>query len=396
MKTIIKKEKSKLKQRINEPRKFIQVILGPRQVGKTTMIGQLIGELTIPFISVSADGIIASDSAWIEQQWENLRLKLKSQNAAEGLLIIDEIQKIENWSEAVKKEWDADTRNHVPIKLILLGSARLLLQQGLTESLAGRFEVIPMTHWTFSEMHEAFGWSPEEFVWFGGYPGSAELAGDEPRWKDYIRHSMVETSLSKDILMLTRIDKPALLRRLYDVGVSYSGQILSYNKILGQLKDAGNTTTLAHYLTLLDSAGLLSGLEKFSRGAIRQRASSPKWIVQNTALLSSGVDYTFTEARGNAALWGRHVESAIGAYLINECKKKEIKVCYWREKNDEVDFVLHKGSTVIGIEVKSGSKSRVSGMTAFKKLVVPDKIYLVGNDGIPWQEFLLIDIERLF
>jgi predicted AAA+ superfamily ATPase len=380
-----------LAKRIAEPRRFIQVILGPRQVGKTTMVNQLIKQLRTRVHFVSADAVAASDQVWLEQQWETARILMKQSGSATGLLVIDEIQKIQNWSETVKLLWDADTRDQTDLKLILLGSSRLLLQKGLTESLAGRFEVTYMGHWSFDEMQQAFGWNAEQFVWFGGYPGSAPLIGEENRWKEYIRNSLIEPSISKDILMLTRIDKPALMKHLFELGCSYSGQILSFTKILGQLADAGNTTTLSHYLHLLDTAGLLAGLGKYAKDIIRKRASSPKFQVHNTALISAQKSELFTEVLSKPELWGRHVESAVGAHLINNAYSGNYSVQYWRERNDEIDFVIEHRGKVTGIEVKSSAAKQTGSMEAFKKQVQPDRILLVGQSGIPWQEFLKMD-----
>jgi predicted AAA+ superfamily ATPase len=274
-----------VKARLLEPRKFIQVIIGPRQVGKTTMVVQLLAELSTPNLYESADAVLATNYTWLLQAWESARLRLKTSGAKDFLLVIDEIQKIENWSEVVKQQWDKDTLEGLNIKVILLGSSRLLIQKGLTESLAGRFETLYLGHWSYTEMQEAFGWSIEQYVYFGGYPGSATLINEEERWKNYIKDSLIETSISKDILMMTRIDKPALLKRLFELGCLYSGQILSYTKIIGQLQDAGNTTTLANYLNLLENSGLLAGLDKYAGDIIRKRGSSPKLQVFNNALL---------------------------------------------------------------------------------------------------------------
>lgn len=301
-----------VKARIEEPRKFIQVILGPRQVGKTTMVTQLLSQLTISNLYESADAISATNSAWLMQVWESARLRLRASGATEFLLVIDEIQKIDNWSEVIKQQWDKDTRENVNIKVILLGSSRLLIQKGLTESLAGRFETLYLGHWSYSEMQEAFGWNIEQYVYFGGYPGSATLIGDEERWKNYIKDSLIETSISKDILMLTRVDKPALLKRLFELGCLYSGQILSYTKVIGQLQDAGNTTTLANYLKLLSDCGLLAGLDKYAGDIIRKRGSSPKFQVYNNPLITSQGNDTYEEAIINPELWGRLVESSVG------------------------------------------------------------------------------------
>jgi len=372
------------------------VLIGPRQVGKTTLISQLLQKSRIPDHFASADAVAAPGVIWLEQQWEAARLKMAQVEAPEFLLVIDEIQKISNWSETVKQLWDADTHAKRALKVILSGSSRLLLQQGLTESLAGRFEITYMGHWSFSEMHQAFGWNTNQYVWFGGYPGSAELIGEEDRWNAYIQQSLIETSISKDILMLTRVDKPALMKRLFELGCSYSGQILSYNKMIGQLLDAGNTTTLSHYLDLLNTAGLLAGIEKYSGNLIYKRSSSPKFQVHNTALISAQSSDSFSEIQLKPDRWGRLVESSIGAHLINHSITGGFTVSYWRERNEEVDFVLKKKGKVIALEVKSGTTQSSSGISAFKKTFNPDKILLVGNSGLPWQDFLKLNPAELF
>ena len=330
------------------------------------------------------------------QVWETARLRMKASGASEYLLVIDEIQKIDNWSEVVKQQWDKDTRGNVNIKVILLGSSRLLIQKGLTESLAGRFETFYLGHWSFAEMTAAFGWSIEQYIYFGGYPGSAVLIEDEERWKSYIKDSLIETSISKDILMLTRVDKPALLKRLFETGCLYSGQILSYTKITGQLHDAGNTTTLANYLKLLSDCGLLGGLEKYAGSVIRQRSSSPKFQVYNNALLTSQDDETYSTAIVNPKLWGRLVESSVGAHLLNHAISERYNLRYWREGNNEVDFILEKGDKVIGLEVKSGASADNEGMGIFNEKFHPDKMLLVGTGGIPYEDFLKINPKELF
>ena len=385
-----------LTNRLKEPKKFIQVITGPRQVGKTTLVHQVLKEIQIPSMYVSADGVINIGPEWIEQQWNNARLKLKTGNFSELIFVIDEVQKVPHWSEMVKANWDSDMLNGLEIKLVLLGSSRLLIQKGLTESLAGRFEVIYTGHWNFEEMNQAFGYSEEQFVWFGGYPGAADLVNDEQRWNDYIINSLIETTISRDILLMENINKPALLRNLFELGCSYSGQILSFTKILGQLQDAGNTTTLSHYLHLLDSAGLLSGLEKFSKGKISKRSSSPKFQVQNMAFLSALAEFHFSDALENTELWGRHVESAIGAHLFNSARANNLKLSYWREGNFEVDFILQHKNKVIGIEVKIGSAKFTKGMQRFSSHFKPYKMYLISNDGLNWKEILKINPIDLF
>lgn len=386
----------KVKDRLAEQRNFIQVILGPRQVGKSTLINQVLSEIKTPHVYISADGQEASGKVWLDQQWEAVRIKMKQGKAKEYILVIDELQKIDNWSEITKMNWDKDTIENRNIKVVLLGSSRMLLQQGLSESLAGRFETIYMGHWSFTEMHDAFGWDVNQFVWFGGYPGAASLIQDEERWKNYVLNSLIETSVSKDILMLTRVDKPALLKRLFEIGCLYSGQVLSFNKILGQHLEVGNTTTLAHYLDLLNSAGLLAGLQKYSNNMIRERSSSPKFQVHNTALISAQKIESFNEVMGQPAIWGRWVESSIGAHLLNNTfGKPHQNLYYWRNGNEEVDFVLEIKGKVIGLEVKSGNAQRKSGMLAFSKMMQPDKTLLIGKEGIPWKDLLKMEATDL-
>ena len=380
-----------LTKRLTEQTNFIQVITGPRQVGKTTLVNQVLNEINIPSYYISADGVVNINSEWINQQWNSARLKMQKNEFKHLILAIDEIQKIPNWSEIIKANWDSDKLNKIEIKLVLLGSSRLLIQKGLTESLAGRFELIYMGHWTFPEMDQAFNFSEEQYVWFGGYPGAATLINDEERWSDYILNSLIESTISRDILLMENINKPALLRNLFELGSAYSGQILSFNKILGQLQDAGNTTTLSHYLNLLDSAGLLSGIEKFSKGKITRRSSSPKFQVQNTALFSVLSDSQFDEVIENSEHWGRHVESAIGCHLLNASKETHFKLYYWREGNNEVDFVIQYKNKVVGLEIKIGSSKFTKGMLKFKNQFNPHKIYLISNEGISWKETLKID-----
>ena len=385
-----------LKKRLKETRNFIQTVIGPRQVGKTTMVLQLIDEINIANQYQSADAIDATNSTWITQQWETARIKLKTSSAKQYLLLFDEIQKISNWSEVVKTEWDKDTKEKLNIKVILLGSSSLLIQKGLTESLAGRFEKIYMGHWSYAEMEKAFNLTADQFAWFGGYPGPVNLINEESRWKDYINNSLIETTVSKDILMMQRVDKPALLKRLFELGCLYSGQILSYTKMLGQLQDVGNTITLSHYLNLLSSANLITGLEKFSMQKVRQKSSSPKFQVYNTALISGQLNESFKEMTSEPQKWVRIVESAIGAHLLNFSLTENYKVYYWRHRSKEVDFVLESNGKIIGLEIKSGAKQNTLGMQNFQKEFNPNKVLLIGNSGLEWQEFLKINPIEIF
>ena len=384
-----------LLKRILEPRRFMQVLAGPRQVGKTTIARQLMEAVSIPVHFATADEPTLRDRTWIAQQWEIARLKMSNMRKKKrALLILDEAQKVSEWSEVVKRLWDEDTHSGLPLKVVLLGSSPLLVQRGLAESLAGRFEVIPVPHWSYAEMREAFGWSLDEYIVHGGYPGAAGLIKDHERWMRYIIDSLIETTISRDILLLTRVDKPVLLRRLFHLCCDYSGQVLSYQKMLGQLHDAGNTTTLAHYLELLNGAGLIAGLPKFSGKRVMQRSSSPKIQVLNTALMSAVSNHSFETARQDREYWGRLVESVVGAHLVNSSRGRNIELFYWLERNQEVDFVLRTGTSVTAIEVKSGrKKERLTGMEAFSRAFQVKRQLLVGSGGIPVDEFLSAPVE---
>lgn len=375
-----------LASRLAEPRRFLQVVAGPRQVGKSTLVEQVTGALDLSVRYVSADEPTLRGGDWIAQQWEAARLEAGKSAA---VLVLDEIQKIPDWSETVKRLWDEDTRAKRPLKVVLLGSAPLLLAQGLTESLAGRFELLHVPHWSLAEMREAFGWSLEDYLYFGGYPGAAPLASEPARWTRYVADSLIETSIARDVLLLSRVDKPALLRRLFELGCRYSGQVLSYTKMVGQLQDAGNTTTLAHYLELLAGAGMLCGLQKYAGDAARSRGSSPKLQVLNTALMSALSGLPPEEARADREFRGRLVESAVGAHLANAAAGGVCKLYYWRDKNQEVDFVVEAGRRLIAIEVKSGRAPQAHpGSAAFAKAFKVHRSLLVGGDGISVEAFL--------
>ena len=383
--------------RLDDLPRHIQILAGPRQVGKTTLILQLLGKREPgTYTRVATDEPVSDainqsaseletmlpetprNEAWLIQIWERSRVAAKG---LEGhyLLVIDEIQKIPRWSELVKGLWDADRASGLAMHVVLLGSSPLLMQKGLTESLAGRYELIPMQHWSLAEMQDAFGYSIEEYLYFGGYPGGAPFIKDEERWRRYILASLIQPNIEKDILLMTRVEKPALLKRLFELGGAYSGQILSYTKMQGQLQDAGNTTTLAHYLDLLSQSGLLTGLQKFAGQQARQRASSPKLNVLNTALMTAGSSYSFEQARTDRSYWGRLVESAVGAHLINTAPD-DARITYWRESPHEVDFVIARGNRLTTIEVKSGHYSgHSSGMDQFAEAFKVTRQIVVGD-----------------
>ena len=376
-----------LAERLAEPRRFLHVVAGPRQVGKSTLVQQVTGELDVPVRNVSADEPTLRGGDWIGQQWEAARLEALGKAGA--VLVLDEIQKIPAWSETVKRLWDEDTRKKLPLKVVVLGSAPLLIAHGLTESLAGRFEVLRLPHWSFTEMRAAFGWSLEQYLHFGGYPGAAPLIGDPSRWSRYIADSLIETSIARDVLLMSRVDKPALLRRLFELACRYSGQVLSYTKMIGQLQDAGNTTTLAHYLDLLAGAGMVCGLPKYAGDAARSRGSSPKLQVMNTALMTVTSGISPTESRTDREFRGRLIESAVGAHLANAATAGECELYYWRDGGQEVDFVVKARGGLTAIEVKSGRAPQAHpGTAAFAAAFKVKRTLLVGGDGVSVEDFL--------
>lgn len=385
-----------IKNRIEEQRKFIQVIMGPRQVGKSTVVKQVLKDCEMPYQLFSADNVPKSDNTWISTCWDAVRSIYENDKSKPILLVIDEIQKIKNWSEAVKKEWDEDTFNDRNIKVLILGSSRVLLERGLSESLAGRFEVIRMTHWNYLEMKECFNFNLDQYLFYGGYPGIGTMIDDEERCQEYIQSSIIDATLQKDILWDTPIGKPALLRQTFELGAAYSGQMLSLTKMLGSLQDAGNTVTLSGYLRLLDESGLLCALQRYSVDNARRRASIPKFQVYNNALKTVFRPYTFVQAKADRTEWGHIFESGIGAYLVSQAYINRFEVFYWHEGNEEVDFILRKKDSIIAIEVKSNAEKSTVGLTNFKTTFNPHRAFIVGSGGISAEEFLSLDIRTLF
>lgn len=377
---------SQLAKRLTEPRKFIQIVVGPRQTGKTTAVVQTLEQLRSQKHFISADDPNLVSVEWLRNEWEQARALAKTN---EAILVIDEIQKISNWSSIVKLLWDEDSRLNVTLKVVLTGSSSLLLQKGLTESLMGRFEILYSPHWSYAECKEAFGYSLEDFLFFGGYPGVASLIKDENRWARYMGTSIVEPTISQDILMMEEVRKPALLRSLFMLGSGYSAQELSFTKLLGQLQDAGNTVTLAHYLELLGRANMLTGLQNYSGNQIRTRKSSPKFMVYDTSLMTYADGANRRRLLESPMERGRLVESAVGAYLLARGKEEGFEVYWWRERNNEVDFVIKKGSGLTAIEVKSGRVKNVGGSLVFKKLYPEAFSLIIGSTNFNLEDFLL-------
>lgn len=385
-----------IRRRLEEDRKFIQVVMGARQIGKSTVVKQVLKDLEAPYQLFSADNVPATNNAWISNCWAAVRSLRQSNGWESVILVIDEIQKITNWSEVVKKEWDDDTFHDRNIKVLLLGSSRVLLEKGLSESLAGRFEEIRMSHWSYPEMKECFGFTLDQYLFYGGYPGAASLIDDEDRFQQYIQSSIIDATINKDILMDTPISKPALLRQTFELGAAYSGNLLSLNKMLGSLQDAGNTATLAGYINLLDESGLLCGLQKYSIDTARRKASIPKLQVYNNALKMVYNPFTFEQAILDRKAWGHIFESGVGAYLVSQAFVHRLEVFYWRERNDEVDFILRKKGSVVAIEVKSNAEKKTEGLEVFRRHFNPKASFIIGDGGIGAEEFLSMDIRKFF
>ena len=382
---------------MQEKRRFIQVIMGPRQVGKSTLMKQVVNALDIPFVFYPADAVPATQLGWISDCWNAARAKMRVEGLKELILVIDEIQKITGWSEVVKKEWDSDSFYDVNLKVLLLGSSRVMLDKGLSDSLEGRFERIILSHWSFAEMREAFGFTLDQFVYYGAYPGAAEIIGDEDRWRDYITGSIVDATINKDILVNEKIAKPALLRQTFELSAAYSGKELSFTKMIGQLQDAGNTTTIAGYLNLLSQAGLVCGLNKYAVDLARKRNSVPKHQVYNNALKNIYCEKSFVDAVQDRSLWGRLFESAIGAHIMSYAYAGDYRVYYWRANpGTEVDYVLEKKGKVIAIEVKSNSDPGNKGLTEYKAQYKPYLALVVGDGGIRAEDFLSMNPVDLF
>ena len=374
---------------------LLQVVVGPRQVGKSTAAEQLVARLGWPHLMESADAALQPPPEWIETQWRRAQL-LSNRDGKRTLLVLDEVQKVRGWSEVVKRLWDEERRQKGLVRPLLLGSSALMMQRGLTESLAGRFLLHRFSHWSWKECHDAFGWSLEQWIYFGGYPGAAPFIDDEKGWKRYVTDSLIETVLARDVLQLQTVNKPALLRQLFALAATRPAQIVSYTKMLGQLTDAGNTTTLAHYLDLLETAFLASGLEAYSKGRLRRRASSPKLILWNNALINASSSQSFEQAQNDGSWWGRLVENAVGAKLLSDLQGSPWSINYWREGDAEVDFVVSRGAAAWAVEVKSGRGGKTPGIAEFRANYPKAKTWIIGTGGIPLNEFFGQPAEQWF
>lgn len=379
----------RLIKRMSEPRRFIQVVVGPRQTGKTTAVRQALGKVSIPHRFARASQELTMAREWLRREWEEARL-LATRSSGPAVLVVDEIQMIPQWSSIIKSLWDEDTDNDTNLLVVLTGSSALLLQKGLRESLAGRFEILHSLQWDYAEVRDAFGMSLDEYLFYGGYPGSLPLRNDQERWLSYMSDAIINPSILKDVIGLERITKPALMQSLFSLGAAYSAHELSYRKIMGQLDDAGNTTTIAHYLNVLSDAGMLSGIQKYSDKTIRRRASSPRLAVYDTALMTVSYGPMRDSLLTDPDRRGHLVESAVGAYLLKRAVREGFEVNWWRDRNNrEVDFVISSGASRTAIEVKSGRIRKLDGLDSFCAQYPGTHTMVVGSRETPLEEFLL-------
>lgn len=387
-----------LKSRMAEPRRRMQIVMGPRQVGKSTLVGQFTEGISVPFDFFAADGVNRFDSSWIPNKWQQVRMRMDIHSEQEHILIIDEVQKIRGWSEQVKKEWDEDSRSHRNLKVILLGSSRLLLQKGLEESLEGRFETIKMGYWDWQEMHEAFGFSMDEYVYFGGFPGLAPDIQDEDRWRNLMEDSIISPILTRDILEIEEIRNPALLRQVFELASIESAKELSLTKMQGTM-NSGTVPTIKNYLDILNKSMIVQPLQNYSPSRVKEKQSVPKMQVFNNAFRNRFGTFSFDEARVDPAEWGHLVESAVGAHLANRAMTDDYELFYWRnERRQECDYVLRKGQALVAIEVKSGSVDKTVGFEKFKEQFA-DKVtaaFIVGPHALPLDDFFIMDLKSLF
>lgn len=387
-----------LKSRMAEPRRRMQIVMGPRQVGKSTLVGQFTEGISVPFDFFAADGVNRFDSSWIPNKWQQVRMRMDIHSEQEHILIIDEVQKIRGWSEQVKKEWDEDSRSHRNLKVILLGSPRLLSQKGLEESLEGRFETIKMGYWDWQEMHEAFGFSMDEYVYFGGFPGLAPDIQDEDRWRNLMEDSIISPILTRDILEIEEIRNPALLRQVFELACIESAKELSLTKMQGTM-NSSTVPTIKNYLDILNKSMIVQPLQNYSPSRVKEKQSVPKMQVFNNAFRNRFGTFSFDEARVDPAEWGRLVESAVGAHLANRAMTDDYELFYWRnERRQECDYVLRKGQALVAIEVKSGSVDKTVGFEKFKEQFA-DKVtaaFIVGPHALPLDDFFIMDLKSLF
>ena len=400
---------------LREPPERIVALFGPRQSGKTTIVDQALAryrrETARETLYRAADAPEAVrgggdtrtalpgrrrrqrlGAAWITRHWNDARAR--AERGGGCVLVFDEIQVIPCWSSVVKGLWDADRDLRRRPQVVILGSAPLSVQPDLAENLAGRFEPLSVPFWSLHEMEEAFGFDLQRYLYFGSYPGAAGLAveGREDQWRAVVLDGCLRPIIGREIVALTRVDEPALMKHLFEMGAHYSGRIVSSKELLGYFSDAKNATMLSRYLALLEAVGFVAGLSGYATGPPARR-SSRKLLALNPAVLTTLSRFDFRDALEDRAFWGRVVESAVGAHLF-QTRRASDGLYYWRAGNAEVDFVLERGHHLLAIEVESGARGAHAGFAAFRAKYPHARRLLVGDSGVPVAEFLSEPAER--
>ncbi len=330
----------------------IQLLAGPRQVGKTTLLLELAAREGVQAIYAAADAPEASLPGFLER----LAARIEDTATARGraVLLLDEAHLLHGWAAWLKGLWDRWRRRKIPVQVVATGSSSLHLAAGSKESLAGRFERLTLAHWSARSLAEVFGIGLDDaadlVVRLGAYPGAFALRDEPPRWSAYVRDAILEPAIGRDILALAVVRRPALLRQVFGVAASSPAQIVSLQKIQGALQDGGALETIAHYLTLLEEAFLVAPLPKHATTEPRRRAAPPKLVTLSNALVAA-VSAPGLDPATDPARFGALVENACLAHAWNSGQR----VSYWREESLEVDGVIEGSWGKWAIEVKTGS-----------------------------------------
>ena len=396
-----------MRQRLAEPPPgHVQVLTGPRQVGKTTLLLELAKHWGKRALYIAADTPEASLPGWWEQQWQRAEQLAQDRGA---VLLIDEIQYLAHWSRLLKAGIDRLRRERIALHVVVSGSSSLHIGKGARETMAGRFERLQLLHWSAAELAERFGVSAakavEQAVQYGSYPGAVSLLSNVNRWRDYVRHSIMEPAVGRDLMMLETIRRPALLRQVFALCTGHPSEIISLQKLCGQLTDKGSLETVAHYLHVLEEAYLVAAIPKYSEKALRQRSAPPKLVVLSNAFLASTSNRPPPQSDTEPERWGRWVENACLAHAWNAGQQ----VCYWRAEPYEVDMVLNGAWGRWAIEVKSGpyGLNDLTGLLEFcrrHRQFSPVVLFNSGDEpvardtgirALSWRSYLLSGLSEL-
>ena len=389
-----------LGERLREPAPGrIQLLTGPRQVGKTTLLLELARQFGEAAVYMAGDEPDAALPGFWERCWTETEARAQRGTA---VLLLDEIHHLPDWAARLKGQWDRLRRQHLPLHVVATGSSALRVATGSRESLAGRFERMTLSHWPAAALGSTFHLSEHSaalsLVQFGSYPGTMELKSDPARWRAYLRDAIIEPAIGRDVLSLGAIRRPALLRQVFAIATASPAQVVSLQKLQGQLQDKGALETVAHYLAMLQEAYLVSPLERFSTRAHRRRSAPPKLLTLNNALLSAMHPDGPPDPAKEPQRFGAWVENACLAFAVNQGQR----VMYWREEPLEIDAVFEGSWGNWAVEVKTGSFDvhSLKGLLEFCRRnpkFTPLVITAPGSESMPrrhglrsvtWEEFL--------